>query len=103
MRSAVYTRFEALNIKPEKQGGRAYVNGEQLKLLDALDDHIKKGGTTAELVESMASSRQMQKSSGQAGRSSELTLSSGQLEKSSGQVGQFTITKQHSQHLSHVG
>ncbi len=28
VRSAVYTRLEALNIKPEKQGGRAYVNGD---------------------------------------------------------------------------
>ena len=38
-------RSQLLNIKPEKQGGRAYVNGKQLKLLDALDDHIEKGGT----------------------------------------------------------
>src|SRR4028119_1816669 len=65
VRSAVYTRLEALNIKPEKQGGRAYVNGEQLKLLDALDDHIEKGGTTAEFVESRADSGQLHLSSGQ--------------------------------------
>lgn len=103
VRSAVYTRLEALNIKPEKQGGRAYINGEQLKLLDALDDHIEKGGTTAEFVESRAddrqlqkSSGQLQKSSGQAGQSGDLIPSSGQLEKSSGQTGQFTITEQHS-------
>lgn len=96
VRSAVYTRLEALNIKPEKQGGRAYVNGEQLKLLDALDDHIEKGGTTAEFVESRADSGQLDKPSGQAGQSGELTLSSGQLQKSSGQTGQFTITEQHS-------
>lgn len=110
VRSAVYTRLEALNIKPEKQGGRAYVNGEQLKLLDALDEHIEKGGTTSEFVESLTlagqvekssgqppkSSGQLQKSSGQAGQLGELIPSSGQLEKSSGQVGQFTITEQHS-------
>lgn len=103
VRSAVYTRLEALNIKPEKQGGRAYVNGEQLRLLDALHDHIEKGGTTSEFVESRADSGQQHLSSGQAGQSGELIpssgqlqKSSGQLEKSSGQVGQFTITEQHS-------
>lgn len=103
VRSAVYTRLEALNIKPEKQGGRAYVDGEQLKLLDALDEHIEKGGTTAEFVESRASSGQVQKSSGQAGQSGELMpssgqqpKSSGQIEKSSGQAGQFIVTEQHS-------
>jgi hypothetical protein len=110
--------LEALNIKPEKQGGRAYVNGEQLRLLDALHDHIEKGGTTAEFVASRADSVQVEKSSGQLEKSTgQQHLSSGQLEKStgqqhlssgqlqkssrqldlsSGQVGQFTITEQHS-------
>ena len=83
VRSAVYTRARALNIKPEKQGGRAYVNGEQLQLLDALDEHIEKGGTTSEFVESRADDRQQH-------------LSSGQVEKSLGQAEQFTITEQHS-------
>jgi hypothetical protein len=118
VRSAVYTRLEALNIKPEKQSGRAYVNGEQLRLLDALHDHIEKGGTTAEFVASRAnsvqveksrgqqhlSSGQIQKSSGQLEKSTgQQHLSSGQIEKSSGQLdlsngqaGQFTITEQHS-------
>jgi hypothetical protein len=104
VRSAVYTRLEALNIKPEKQGGRAYVNGEQLRLLDALHDHIEKGGTTAEFVASRADSVQVEKSSGQLEKSTgQQHLSSGQLQKSSrqldlssGQVGQFTITEQHS-------
>jgi len=97
VRSAVYTRLEALNIKPEKQGGRAYVNGDQLKLLDALHDHIEKGGTTAEFVASKANSVQVDLSSGQ------LDLSTGQIQKSSGQqhlstgqAGQFTVTEQHS-------
>jgi len=111
VRSAVYTRLEALNIKPEKQGGRAYVNGEQLRLLDALHDHIEKGGTTAEFVASKANSVQVEKSTGQQHLSSgqlekstgQLDLSSGQIEKSTGQLdlsngqaGQFTITEQHS-------
>ena len=93
VRSAVYTRLEARDIKPEKQGGRAYVNGSQLRLLDALDDHIEKGGTKAEFVESRADSGQQQKSSGQidlsngqTGQSGDLTLSSGQRQKSSGQL-----------------
>lgn len=83
VRSAVYTPLEALDIKPEKQRGRAYVNSEQLQLLDALGKHIEKGGTTAEFVESLADSGQVD-------------LSSGQIEKSSGQAGQFTITEQQS-------
>ncbi len=90
VRSAVYTRLEALNIKPEKQGGRAYVNGDQLKLLDALHDHIEKGATTSEFVASLADSGQQHLSRGQ------IEKSSGQPHLSSGQPGQFTITEQHS-------
>ena len=97
VRSAVYTRLEALNIKPEKQGGRAYVNGSQLQLLDALDEHIEKGGTTAEFVASRADSGQVDLSTGQLQKSSgQLDLSRGQLDLSNGQAGQFTITEQHS-------
>ncbi len=96
MRSNVYNRLEALNIKPEKQRGRAYVNGEQLQLLDALDEHIEKGGTTAEFVAS-TDSGQVEKSSGQQHLSTgQIQKSSGQLDLSNGQVGQFTITEQHS-------
>ena len=97
VRSNVYTRLEALNIKPEKQGGRAYVNGEQLQVLDALDEHIEKGGTTAEFVASRAGSGQLEKSTGQPQLSSgQLQKSSGQLDLSNGQAEQFTITEQHS-------
>ncbi|MCY7282864.1 MAG: hypothetical protein LH679_05350 [Cyanobacteria bacterium CAN_BIN43] len=90
VRSAVYTRLEALNIKSEKQRGRAYVNGDQLKLLDALHDHLEKGGTTSEFVASLADSGQQHLSRGQ------IEKSSGQQDLSSGQVGQFAITEQHS-------
>lgn len=90
VRSAVYSRLEALKIKPEKQGGRAYVNGDQLKLLDALHDHIEKGGTTSEFVASLADSGQQHLSSGQ------IEKSSGQPHLSSRKVEQFTITEQHS-------
>lgn len=50
VRSAVYTRLEALNIKPEKQGGRAYVNGEQLQLT-ITEQHSALAG----LIEAIAS------------------------------------------------
>lgn len=97
VRSNVYNRLEALNIKPEKQGGRAYVNGEQLQLLDALDEHIEKGGTTAEFVASLADSGQVEKSSGQQHLDSgQIEKSAGQLDLSNGLAGQFTITEQHS-------
>lgn len=89
VRSAVYTRLEALNIKPEKQRGRAYVNGDQLKLLDALHDHLDKGGTTSEFVASLADSGQQHLSSGQ------IEKSRGQQHLSSGQIGQPTVTEQH--------
>jgi hypothetical protein len=51
VRSAVYTRLDALGIKPERVGNRAYVNGRQLRLLDELHQFIQAGGTTAEFVE----------------------------------------------------
>lgn len=51
-RSAVYTRLDALDIKPEKIGNKAYVNAEQLRLLDDLHQFIQAGGITAEFVES---------------------------------------------------
>lgn len=97
VRSAVYTRLEALNIKSEKQGGRAYINSEQLQLLDALHDHIEKGATTSEFVESLADSVQVEKSSEQQHLSTgQIQKSSGQQHLSTGQAGQFTITEQHS-------
>jgi hypothetical protein len=50
-RSAVYTRLDALNIKPKKVGNRAYINARQLKQLDELHQFIQAGGTTAEFLE----------------------------------------------------
>ncbi|MFM7425862.1 MAG: hypothetical protein ACKO7W_12875 [Elainella sp.] len=52
VRSAIYTRLEALGIEPERIGNRAYVNAEQLRLLDNLHEFIQAGGTTAEFLES---------------------------------------------------
>jgi hypothetical protein len=52
VRSAVYTRLDALGIKPERVGNKAYVNARQLSLLDELHQFIQSGGTTAEFLES---------------------------------------------------
>lgn len=52
VRSAVYTRMDALGIKPVKVGNKAYVTAEQLALMDDLHQFIQRGGTTAEFLES---------------------------------------------------
>lgn len=52
VRSAVYTRLEALGVKPEKIGNKAFINAEQLRLLDDLHQFIQSGGNTAEFIDS---------------------------------------------------
>jgi DNA-binding transcriptional regulator YhcF (GntR family) len=52
-RSNLYTRLKDLGIEPEKMGKKAFVNAEQLQLLDALHEHIQKGGTTGEFLKSL--------------------------------------------------
>lgn len=42
-RTALYERLNALSIKPQKQGTKSYIAGEQLQQLDALDQHLKSG------------------------------------------------------------
>jgi len=49
-RSAVYKRMADLGIKREKVGNRAYVNAEQVKLLDELHSFIQVGGNIAEFT-----------------------------------------------------
>ena len=39
-----------LQIEPLKEGRKAYVNDEQLKLLDDLHEHISKGGVTSDFL-----------------------------------------------------
>ena len=51
VRSAVYTRLDALGIKPERIGNRSYVNAGQIRLLDELHQFIQQGGTTAEFLD----------------------------------------------------
>jgi hypothetical protein len=43
-RTALYARFIAANITPEKDGTRSYISGEELAELDRLDSHLKTGG-----------------------------------------------------------
>ncbi len=49
-RSALYTRLKDLQIEPLKEGRKAYVNDEQLKLLDDLHEHISRGGVTSDFL-----------------------------------------------------
>ena len=49
-RSAVYKRMADLGIEREKIGNRAYVNAEQVKLLDELHSFIQVGGNVAEFI-----------------------------------------------------
>jgi hypothetical protein len=52
-RSALYTRLKDLKIEPEKQGKKAFVNANQLQHLDALHQHIQKGGITGEFLKQL--------------------------------------------------
>ncbi|MGP1375407.1 MAG: hypothetical protein ACTS3T_21450 [Almyronema sp.] len=50
-RSAVYKRLKDLGIVTIKVGNRAYVNAQQLRLLDEVHAFIQRGGTMAEFLE----------------------------------------------------
>lgn len=78
-RSALYTRLKDLKIEAQKQGKKAFVNASQLQQLDALHDHIQKGGTTGEFLKQ--SSR-----SGQLSTQDSPGLSSGVVQDSPGQI-----------------
>jgi hypothetical protein len=47
-RSNIYNRLSALQVEPEKQGGKAFINADQLVQMDQLDQHLKAGGTLAD-------------------------------------------------------
>ena len=53
-RSVVYKRLHGLGIHPQQQDRRSYVDGDQLKLLDDLDEHIRRDGTITSFVEQQA-------------------------------------------------
>lgn len=50
-RSVVYTRLEALRIKPDRLGNKSYINTDHLALMDDLNAHLKAGGKTEEFVQ----------------------------------------------------
>lgn len=64
VRSAIYTRLDALGIKPEKIGNKSYVNAEQLRLLDDFHQFIQDGGNTAEFLEMRGISKAGEEPSG---------------------------------------
>lgn len=47
-RTTLYERMGVLAFKPEKQGNKSYVSGQQLQELDDLDAHIKRGGVLSD-------------------------------------------------------
>jgi hypothetical protein len=49
-RTALYDRFKHANIKPDKEGTRSFVSGEQLAELDRLNDHLATGGSLSDFV-----------------------------------------------------
>lgn len=51
-RSNIYNRLSALKIEPEKQGNKAFINADQLALMDALDQHLKAGGKLSDFNQS---------------------------------------------------
>ncbi|WAL61151.1 hypothetical protein [Thermocoleostomius sinensis] len=73
-RSAIYTRLNALNIEPEKVGNRAYINSEQLQLLDDLHRYLQSGGQTAEFLEMRGLEKAEDKSELSSGLSSGLNV-----------------------------
>lgn len=50
-RSVLYTRLEKLNIKTIKEKNKSFIDGESLKLLDDLNDHLKNGGKTNDFLD----------------------------------------------------
>jgi len=65
-RSVLYIRLSDLKIKPEKRGNKAYVNADQLKLLDDAHEAIRAGIPMAEFLDSRGlSDRQAGQSVGQ--------------------------------------
>ena len=50
-RTVLYERFAALKIEPERKGNKAYVNAQQLELLDGLHSQLASGGSTLDFLE----------------------------------------------------
>lgn len=50
-RTSLYKRMSDLSLKPHALGSKAYVDAEQVALLDRLHQHLNAGGQTAEFLE----------------------------------------------------
>jgi hypothetical protein len=50
-RSNLYNRIKDLKLESVKQGRKAFVNAEQLQLLDGLHAHLGRGGTTLGFIQ----------------------------------------------------
>lgn len=68
--SSIYSRLEALNIKPHRRRDRAYITDVHLRQLDILHAHIQQGGTAAEFVGEAKQTEQVPDSPG--GRQTEV-------------------------------
>jgi hypothetical protein len=66
-RSNIYKRLDGLGIKPEKIGGKAIVNGEQLALMDRLDQHLKADGSIASFNRPVGQSEKSHETTGHNG------------------------------------
>ncbi|MEO1623390.1 MAG: hypothetical protein AAFU53_20485, partial [Cyanobacteria bacterium J06632_3] len=69
-RSAVYKRMADLGIEREKIGNRAYVNAEQVALLDELHSFISVGGNVAEFIARKGLDRPGQQNGSESGQTS---------------------------------
>ncbi|PSN20483.1 hypothetical protein C7271_01895 [filamentous cyanobacterium CCP5] len=50
VKSAVYKRIDQLGIQSVKVGQRAYYTAEQVRLMDELHEHIRRGGNAPEFI-----------------------------------------------------
>lgn len=78
-RSAVSSRLKRLKVKPVKDGRHTYISPEQLELLDALNTHIKNGGTSNDFIGAQSSAGGIS-----LGSSSQEDFAEASLEHSSG-------------------
>jgi hypothetical protein len=59
-RTALYDRFKHASIKPDKEGTRSFISGEQLAELDRLNDHLATGGSLSDFVPTFSEQEETQ-------------------------------------------
>jgi hypothetical protein len=74
-KQAFYNRLQHCGIKPIKIGNKAYINSDQLAVLENLHEHLINGGSMSSLVESSGQSIEssLVESTGQSIESSQLS------------------------------